>query len=156
MKHKVISKPSEKTKTELVTTTVQRDLKFPSYQTVVDFDVQSPAFQKKLKRTGPALILLRILQKFREQFGVDPSYKSRDDDLKKLEKIRDDLGFSALVTKDYLEGTFAQISPAAAVVGGVLAQEIIKAVTKKECPNCNVFLFDPQTCCGFIETIGVN
>lgn len=155
-KHKVISKPNEKVKTELVTTTVQRELKFPPYQAVVDFDVKTPAYQKKVKRTGPAFILLRVLQKFREEFGRDPSYKAREDDLKELQRIRDGFENAELLTADYLENCFSQISPAAAVVGGVLAQEIIKTVTKKEAPNCNVFLFDPQTCCGFIESIGVN
>lgn len=156
VKHKVISKPNEKTKTELVTTTVQRELKFQPYQEVLEFDINSAVFQKKLKRTGPGFILLRILQIFRETHKRDPSYKSREEDVKELERIRNELIGASAVTNQYFEYVFSQISPAAAVVGGVLAQEIIKVVTKKEAPNCNVFLFDPETCCGFIETIGVN
>ncbi|XP_075147042.1 SUMO1 activating enzyme subunit 1 [Haematobia irritans] len=156
VKHKVISKPNEKIKTEMVTTTVQRNVSFPSYQAILDFDVESPLFQKRLKRTGPTFLLLRILQKFREKFGRDPSFQYRDDDLKQLEVIRAESKFPEQLNGDYFEYIFSQISPAAAVIGGVLAQEIIKAVTKKESPNCNLFLFDPQTCCGFIESIGRN
>lgn len=155
VKHKVISKPNEKTKTELVTTTVQRELNFPPYQDILEFDINSSAFQHKLKRTGPGFILLRILQIFRETHKRDPSYKSRDEDIKELERIRNELTSAAAVTNEYFEYVFSQISPAAAIVGGVLAQEIIKVVTKKEAPNCNVFIFDPDTCCGFIETISV-
>ncbi|KAM7361317.1 SUMO1 activating enzyme subunit 1 [Cochliomyia hominivorax] len=156
VKHKVISKPHEKIKTELVTSTVQRELNFPGYEEVLKFDTNCTTFQKKLKRTGPAFILLRILQKFRETHKRDPCYKSREDDKKKLEKIRSEITKDTTVPNEYFEHVFSQISPAAAVVGGVLSQEIIKVVTKKEAPNCNVFLFDPETCCGFIETIGVN
>ncbi|XP_013107136.1 SUMO-activating enzyme subunit 1 [Stomoxys calcitrans] len=156
VKHKIISKPNEKTKTELITTTVQKELSFPSYQAFVDFDMKNPAFQKNLKRKGPAFVLLRVLQKFRESFCRDPSYKSREEDLKHLESLRDEFNISGMImANNYLEYIFAQISPAAAVVGGVMAQEIIKTITKKESPNLNLFLFDPQTCCGFIETIGV-
>ncbi|CAD6991228.1 SUMO-activating enzyme subunit 1 [Ceratitis capitata] len=155
-KHKVISKPNEKVKTELVTAAVQRTLNFPSFSHVVDFDINSPAYQKKLKRTGPALILLRTLQEFRETFNRDPCYKTRETDIAELQRIRNELTSPNSLSDSYFENVFAQISPAAAVVGGVLAQEIIKVVSKKEAPHCNVFLFDPDTCCGFIETIGLN
>ncbi|XP_037949065.1 SUMO-activating enzyme subunit 1 [Teleopsis dalmanni] len=155
MKHKVVSKPNEKVKTELVATTVQRTMDFPSYSAVLDFDLASKSYQKKLKRTGPAFPLVRVLQKFRETYGRDPSYKSREEDIKKLEQIRNENIGEEVIPSDCFEDVFGQVSPAAAVVGGELAQEVIKVISKKEAPHCNVFLFDPNKCCGFIETIGV-
>lgn len=131
-------------------------MNFPPYEDTLKFDINSPSFQKKLKRTGPGFILLRILQQFRSIHNRDPSYKSREEDQKELERIGKELSTNFAIPEEYFEHVFSQISPAAAVVGGVLAQEIIKVVTKKEAPNCNVFLFDPETCCGFIETIGIN
>lgn len=98
---------------------------------------------------------MRILQTFRDQENRDPSYKNREEDIQKLLKIRDEIALSA-VPDDFLIDVFAQISPSAAIVGGELAQEIIKAVSQKEAPHNNLFLFDPVTCCGFIETIGCN
>lgn len=86
----------------------------------------------------------------------DPSYKSRKEDQKELESISSELSANFAIPQEYFEHVFSQISPSAAVIGGVLAQEIIKVVTKKEAPNCNVFIFDPETCCGFIETVGIN
>ncbi|XP_054747308.1 SUMO-activating enzyme subunit 1 [Anastrepha obliqua] len=155
-KHKVISKPNEKVKTELVTAAVQRTLNFPPFDAVIEFDINAPTFQKKLKRTGPAFLLLRVMQEFRELFGKDPSYKNREKDFADLKSIRNTMTNESSLTDDYFENVFAQVSPSAAVVGGVLSQEIIKVVTKKEAPNCNVFLFDPDTCCGYIETVGMN
>lgn len=47
---------------------------------------------------------------------------------------------------------FAEISPVCAIMGGVLAQEIVKVVTEREAPHNNFFFFNPEKCCGFIET----
>lgn len=96
---------------------------------------------------------MKILQEFRDKENRDPSYLKRDDDIQKLLEIRDEIGLD-LVSDEFLCDIFSQISPSAAIVGGELAQEIIKAVSQKEAPHNNLFLFDPITCCGFIETIG--
>ncbi|XP_055605365.1 SUMO-activating enzyme subunit 1 [Uranotaenia lowii] len=153
VKHKIISKPNEKTKTELVTSTVKRTLVYPSYQALLDFDFKAQSYARKLKRSGPALPLLRVLQKFREVEKRDPLYSDRENDLTKLLKVRDELE-ATVVPDSALTHVFAQISPAAAIVGGAVAHEIIKTVSQKEAPHHNVFLFDPESCCGFIESIG--
>lgn len=131
-----------------------RNLTFPSLDKVVKFDFTSATFAKKLKRTGPSFIVLQVLQKFRETEGRDPSYKSREKDYEKLLAIRDEIAPNLAPDSAFIH-VFAQIAPATAIVGGELAQEIIKAVSKNEAPHLNVFLFDPDTCCGFIESIGV-
>ncbi|XP_017471105.1 PREDICTED: SUMO-activating enzyme subunit 1 [Rhagoletis zephyria] len=156
VKHKVVSKPNEKVKTELITAAVQRTLNFPPLSSVLEFDINAPIFQKKLKRTGPALVLMSVLQEFRETCNRDPSYKTRDADIGELKRIRNEITRVSTLSDEYFENVFAQASPSAAVVGGVMSQEIIKVVSKKEAPHCNVFLFDPDTCCGFVETIGLN
>lgn len=153
-KHKTISKPNEKPKTELIVTTAKRTVRFPPLQDVVAFDIRNLAFIKKMRRTGPAFVLLKVLQHFRQAEGRDPQPAERATDLVKLLATRHKLGFDAVQLSDqYFEHVFAQISPVAAIVGGELAQEIIKAVSQKEAPHNNVFLFDPETCCGFVETI---
>ena len=46
-----------------------------------------------------------------------------------------------------------ELSPVCAVVGGVLAQEVIKAVSQKDKPLNNFFLFDGYSSEGVVETI---
>ena len=46
-----------------------------------------------------------------------------------------------------------ELSPVCAVVGGVLAQEVIKAVSQKDKPLNNFFLFDGYNSEGVVETI---
>jgi ubiquitin-like 1-activating enzyme E1 A len=153
IKHKVISKPHEKVKTEPITTTTKRSLKFPSLESTISFDHNAPFFTKRIKKTGPAYLVMKILQKFRETENRDPQPASRDEDIKKLQIIRDEISARTVIPDTYFDHVFAQISPAAAIVGGALAQEVIKTVSQKDAPHFNYFFFDPQTSCGFIETI---
>ena len=49
---------------------------------------------------------------------------------------------------------FSELSPVAAIVGGVLAQEIIKVISNKDAPHNNFFLYNPIESCGVVECIG--
>ena len=49
---------------------------------------------------------------------------------------------------------FGELSPVCAVVGGVVAQEIIKAISNKDAPHNNYFFYNPVESCGVVETIG--
>lgn len=153
IKHKVISKPNEKVKTEQITTATKRSLKYPSLESIVDFDLNSAAFLKRMKKSGPAYVVKSILQKFREAEKRDPMPESRVEDIKKLQALRDEISSVETIPDVYFDHVFSQISPCAAIVGGAVGQEIIKAVSQKEAPHYNHFFFDPQTSCGFIETI---
>lgn len=71
--------------------TVKCTLRFPSLQDVQAFDHSETTFQRKLKRTGPEFFAVKVLQEFRIKEGRDPSHKSRDEDLIKLLKLRNEL-----------------------------------------------------------------
>lgn len=58
------------------------------------------------------------------------------------------------LTDDVFDIIFDQVVPVCAVLGGVIAQDVIKAVSHKEVPVNNVFLFDPITYTGKEETVG--
>lgn len=153
IKHKVISKPNEKVKTEMITTASKRSLTYPSLESVADFDFNSAAFLKRMKKSGPAYLVMRILQKFRESEKRDPLPATRDEDITKLLALRDEISSIEMIPDVYFEHVFAQIAPSAAIVGGAVGQEVIKALSQKEAPHFNYFFFDAQTSCGFIETI---
>ncbi|KAH8417873.1 hypothetical protein KR222_007512 [Zaprionus bogoriensis] len=155
-KYKVVSKPNEKIKCETVATPVQREVEYPAYSCWLDFDINAATYQRKLKRDGPGIVLLRVLQHFRSKEKRDPSYKSRESDIELLQQIRDELAPNSALKNDALGLLFGQISPAAAVVGGIVAQEVIKVVTRMEAPHRNLFLFNPETCVGYVEAVGVN
>lgn len=49
---------------------------------------------------------------------------------------------------------YAQLSPVCSIVGGIMAQEIIKAASQKHAPLNNLFTFNPVTSCGVILKLG--
>jgi ubiquitin-like 1-activating enzyme E1 A len=126
IKHKVVSKPNEKIKTEPFTTTSKRSLKYPSLETTLAFDFNSAAFLKRMKKTGPAFVVMKILQKFREDEKRDPMPENRDEDTKKLLALRDSMSNATTIPDAYFDHVFAQLSPCSAIVGGAVAQEVIK------------------------------
>lgn len=137
----------------MITTPSKRSLNYPALESISDFDYNSAAFIKRMKKSGPAYLVMKVLQTFRETEKRDPLPAQREEDMKKLFAIRDQISSDAVVSNDYFDHVFAQISPSAAIVGGAVGQEIIKAVSQKEAPHYNFFFFDSQKSCGFIETI---
>lgn len=95
------------------------------------------------------------MQKFREEEDRDPLPAHRNEDIKKLLVIRDSLSNAELIPDVYFEHCFGQISPSSAILGGAVAQEVIKTISQKDAPQFNYFFFDPQTSSGFIEAIEV-
>ncbi|KAH8357225.1 hypothetical protein KR084_010630 [Drosophila pseudotakahashii] len=153
VKHKIISNPDKNKKYETVSTPTQREVDYPGYSAWLDFDISAKSYSRKLKRNGPGVLLLSVLQKFRTTHQRDPSYKTREADLELIRGIRDELLPNSGLGDEALGLIFGQISPAVAVVGGVVAQEVIKVVTKMEAPHRNLFVFDPETCAGYVEAI---
>lgn len=49
-----------------------------------------------------------------------------------------------------------ELSPVCAVVGGVLAQDILKALAARESPIVNFFVFDGQTGGGTVTRMNVS
>lgn len=119
----------------------------------MDFDISQESFAKNLKRTGPALILLKVLLAFRDKYKRNPDYRRRSLDIMELQSIRDEISNKTLLGNEYFGLVFGQVAPANAVMAGVLAQEIIKAITRKGPTINNVFLFDPINFHGFVERI---
>jgi len=97
---------------------------------------------------------------FRSQMNRDPEASSRDSDLSKLYEIRDHVLHEMKIEEQIVKNasfnvTFGEMSPSAAVLGGVLAQEVIKAVSHKDVPIRNFFFFNGATdCSGLVEAIG--
>lgn len=137
----------------MITTAVKRSLKYPSLEDIDDFDFNSAKFAKRMRKSGPSFIVMKIFQNFREAEQRDPLPSQREEDIGKLKKIRDEISDAATVPDSYFDNVFAQISPCAAIIGGALGQEVIKAVTQKETPHFNHFFFDSLRNCGFIESI---
>ncbi|KAF6079319.1 SUMO1 activating enzyme subunit 1 [Phyllostomus discolor] len=102
---------------------------------------------------------LTLLLKFRTDKGRDPSSDTFGEDSELLLQIRNDvldaLGVSPdLLPEDFVRYCFSEMAPVCAVVGGILAQEIVKALSQRDPPHNNFFFFDGMKGSGVVECLG--
>lgn len=107
------------------------------------------------KRINKVFVLLHVVNHFRELKGRYPAAETHEKDYEQLKKIRTAVSKTMgvdvnKISDDMLNFVFGELSPVCAAVGGVLANEMIKGLSKKGLPIHNFFLFD-----GF-ESVGVN
>lgn len=149
------------TKAEKETVKVKGQIDYPDLNKVIILPntKQSVDSIKKVKRRNEYFFLMLILLEFRNRRSRNPevSYKEKDTNL--LIDIKSEVldlysVDHSKLSDDLFELIFGEVVPVCAVLGGVIAQEVIKAVSKKEVPINNVFLFDPITYCGKEETVG--
>ncbi|XP_050307205.1 SUMO-activating enzyme subunit 1 [Anthonomus grandis grandis] len=141
-----------KTKGQIIYPELKRVIILPNTKQSIDHI-------KKTKRRNEYFYLMLILLEFRNRQGRNPEYLKKEKDIELLKEIKSEVldlyevDHSKL--KDELfEIVFGEVVPVCAIVGGVIAQEVIKGVSQKEVPINNVFLFDPITFSGKEETIG--
>jgi ubiquitin-like 1-activating enzyme E1 A len=46
-----------------------------------------------------------------------------------------------------------EVSPVAAILGGIMGQEVVKAISKRDEPICNFFVFNGDDCAGTIAAL---
>ncbi|XP_060082452.1 SUMO-activating enzyme subunit 1-like [Ylistrum balloti] len=105
------------------------------------------------------LIANEFFFRFMEKFGRRPAVKSHDHDVEKLTALRsetmEDLKVGTkTVPEDFTSHCFSELSPVCAVVGGILGQEIIKAVSHKDKPHNNFFFYNGVEGSGLVDQIG--
>lgn len=115
--------------------------------------------KKKIKRTPSTFFVLRVLWEFMLNNKRKPSTKQLKPDRESLEQLRETvatkLGLETTVIPDTFHlHCFAELSAVCAVVGGVLGQEVIKAVSQKDPPHNNFFFFDGVEGSGMVDNIG--
>lgn len=117
-----------------------------------------PETPLKPKRRNVYFYLMQVMLMFREKFNRDPSISTKDDDIQQLKEIKEKIFHYYSVNPDKMDDKvlnllFGEVVPICSIIGGVIAQEIIKAVSGKEVPIHNVFLLDPFTYAGREERI---
>jgi len=145
--------------TEMETKSVKKAMTFVSLAETLKVDWSTELYAKRIRRMDPSFFLLQVLFNFQSETGFTPRPHEREVDLAKLKEMRDKTleKLSVPVTKisdDMLDLLFAELSPVCAIVGGVLAQEVIKAISNKDAPHNNYFFYNPLESCGVVETIG--
>ncbi|XP_049526885.1 LOW QUALITY PROTEIN: SUMO-activating enzyme subunit 1-like [Dermacentor silvarum] len=106
------------------------------------------------RKTSPLFFVLHVLLRFYDKHG-----RPLESDREEMVNLRDQVAADLAVDKERIpERLFnaicKEMCATSAVVGGVLAQDIIKVASCKDAPLKNFFLFDGFECCGLQENIG--
>ncbi|XP_060928924.1 SUMO-activating enzyme subunit 1 [Limanda limanda] len=143
------------------TTLVKKTSSFCTLKEALEVDWTSEKAKAGLKRTPVDYFLLHVLLKFRTDKGRDPDPQSFAADSQLLRQIRDDVletlaVSSDLLNDDFISYCFSEMSPVCAVMGGVLGQEVVKALSQRDAPHRNFFFFDGRKGNGMVDYFGPN
>ncbi|XP_055752078.1 SUMO-activating enzyme subunit 1-like [Salvelinus fontinalis] len=152
----------EAKKTKIVpneTTMIKKTACFCSLKLALEVDWTNEKAKSSLKHTPVDYFLLHVLLKFRTDKGRDPHPESFEADAMILRQIRDDvleaMGLSSeLLPHDFVSYCFSEMAPVCAVVGGVLGQEVVKALSQRDTPHKNFFFFDGMKGSGVVDYFG--
>merc|ERR1712012_833949 len=138
---------------------VKKSMEFVDLEKALNVDWSQDTYAKRIRRMDPAYFILQILLEFQSREGCSPRADMRDEDMKLLISLKDSIiskyGLPDKKTPDeILPMLFSELSPVAAIIGGVLGQEVIKVISNKDSPHNNFFLYNPLESCGVVETIG--
>lgn len=135
--------------------TIECQLQYPSFE-----DAIAVPWKSLPRRMSKLYFAMRVIEQFEEAEGRNPGQTSKDD-LPKVLKLRKEL-FEAqslnesLIPDSLLERLVScttEFPPVCAVIGGILGQEVIKAISGKGDPLKNFFFFDAMDGKGIIEDI---
>ncbi|XP_040570905.1 LOW QUALITY PROTEIN: SUMO-activating enzyme subunit 1 [Lepeophtheirus salmonis] len=135
---------------------VKNELEFVTLRSAMKTNFKAPGI--KLKRMDPGFFILRVVQDFYTNHGSLPLPEKKSEHIPLLHKIRDK------ITRDYdlpegkipetiIPMLFGELAPVSAIVGGVLAQEMIKVISNKDFPIENFFLYNPLNSRGVVECL---
>jgi ubiquitin-like 1-activating enzyme E1 A len=136
-------------------TSIIRKCSFPSLQEALSINWSSrPA--RYFRRTPPTWFIIQALQEFRDTHsGRDPGEEGDREGLTRARaaaaaRLRVD---SNLIPENCYKFCRSELSPVCAIVGGVLGQEVIKALSGKDEPYQNCFLYDGVNSTGIVEAL---
>ncbi|XP_058226418.1 SUMO-activating enzyme subunit 1B-1-like [Rhododendron vialii] len=135
--------------------TVECQLQYPSFE-----DAITVPWKSLPKRMSKLYFAMRVVEMFEEAEGRNPGQTSIDD-LPKVLKLRKEVLEKhslneSLIPASLLERLVAgtrEFPPVCAIIGGILGQEVIKAISGKGDPFKNFFFFDATDGKGVMEDI---
>ncbi|CAI8619356.1 unnamed protein product [Vicia faba] len=135
--------------------TIECHLKYPSFE-----DALSVPWRAFHRRMSKLYFAMRVIEKFEEAEGRSAGDVS-EADLSNVLKLKKELCTAQSLNESHVPDTLlerlvadtTEFPPVCAVIGGILGQEVIKAISGKGDPIKNFFYFDASDGKGVIEDI---
>ncbi|KAJ8752673.1 hypothetical protein K2173_005562 [Erythroxylum novogranatense] len=135
--------------------TTECELQYPSFQEAV-----SVPWSMLPRKVSKLYFALRVIEKFEEVEGRNPG-DTYIEDLAAVLQMKKELCEAQSVSESHVPNALLErllmgareFPPVCAVIGGILGQEVIKAISGKGDPLKNFFFFDAMDGKGIIEDI---
>ena len=116
---------------------------------------------KQIQRLSPSVFILLTLIEFKEQNNRGPNHETLQMDTVELDEIATQLEIKHKLVrrgKQFIPRGFAKftpmdLSPICAILGGVIAQEVIKGLSGKDQPLNNLFVYNGIDSHAIVEKI---
>lgn len=128
----------------------------------LDEALKVPLFKDKTlrqaKQVSKSYLVMKVLLEYQKRHGEFPTKLDSNQKLEKLLDVQSDVFEEMNVDNDLLPTEFASrcvgtLFPVCPIVGGVMAQEVVKAVSGKDSPHNNFFFYDGVATSGVVENI---
>jgi len=131
-------------------------LRYVPFQDLLNLDWNMEELAKRVKKMNPSFFTLFVIWEFIATHKRRPDPSQRKDDYQELLTCRDDYADKHGISKEkipdeYFENVFGELPPVAAITGGVIAQEIVKAISHKDVPLINLFAYNFVAGTGYVE-----
>ncbi|RDD44969.1 SUMO-activating enzyme subunit 1 [Trichoplax sp. H2] len=143
--------PSKTVKTEVIVR--QNDVDYVEIKEAlqVDYKLFRPT---RLRRTSKVFFLMKVIDEFYQRNKSSSTDSLADVD--NLKHVRDELfgdDSEKLLPLSYLQNCQGKLNPICAIVGGILAQDVIKALSAREAPVNNFFFYDGNKSEGVVDKL---
>jgi len=114
--------------------------------------------ERQAKQVSKTYLVMKVLMEYEKQFGELPQNMESNSKLQQLLDVRSEVFDQMNIDGEFLPDDFAsfcvgQLFPVCPIVGGVMSQEIIKAVSGKDAPHNNFFFYDGVSTSGVVQKI---
>ncbi|ORZ16820.1 hypothetical protein BCR41DRAFT_380919 [Lobosporangium transversale] len=154
--------PASEKRKEAETVISKRSQDYDSLLDTMEASWGNPKPKALRRKVSPLLFAIQTLWLFRQENGGKLPQSTSQEDLDAMFRIRDERLKSAQVDGAFLDNELiqtlvstvsAEISPVCAIVGGFLAQDILKTLSGKDAPLLNYFLYNGLQGSGLVHHV---
>jgi len=160
MVHKAGEPPSKKKKKEedQQVEMEHKSTTFCGLRDALDYPYLEGKTLRQVQQVSKTYLVMQVLHAYQEKYGSYPRQLNSNRTVEQLLDMRNDVLDKLRVDADLLPDDFtsacvSEMFPVNAIVGGVLAQEVIKAVSGKDAPHNNFFFYNGLDTSGVVLNV---
>ena len=113
---------------------------------------------REAKQVSKTYLVMKVVDEYYKRYQCLPNEVKSNQELENLLDVRNEVFEklqidNELLTDEFTSNCIGTLYPVNAIVGGVMAQEVIKAVSGKDTPHNNFFFYDGVLTSGVIQKI---